>query len=55
MTPQELQQAGQHSMIAIGIVVGLILLFAILEDVNAKKVHKQNLKDLDDRYTMPKK
>lgn len=54
MTQHEQYLAGQHSMIAIGIVVGLILIFAIIENRIAKKAHKQNLKDLDDRYKYPK-
>jgi len=55
MTPQELQQAGIHSMIAIAIPVALILAVAILYHVTAKKAHKQNMQDLNSRYSMPKK
>lgn len=55
MTAEELQVAGQHSVIAIGIVVAIILAVAILYHVTAKKAHEQNMKDMDNRYTMPKK
>jgi hypothetical protein len=55
MTQQELDSAAIHSMIAIAIPVLLIIAVAILYHVTAKKAHKQNLQDLNSRYSMPKK
>ena len=54
MTQQELDSAAIHSMIAIAIPVLLIIAVAILYHVTAKKAHKQNLKDIEDRYRYPK-
>lgn len=53
MTPE--QQQAVHAMIAIAIPVVIILAVAILYHVTAKKAHKQNMKDLHSRYSMPKK
>jgi len=52
MTPE---QQAINSMIAIAIPVAIILAVAILYHVTAKKAHKQNMQDLQDRYSMPKK
>lgn len=53
MTPE--QESAINSMIAIAIPVLLILLTVIVYHVTAKKAHKQNMKDLNSRYSMPKK
>lgn len=54
MTQQELDSAAIHSMIAIAIPVLIIVILAIVYEVTARKAHKQNLKDIEDRYRYPK-
>lgn len=50
--------AEQHqaidSMIMVAIPVALILVIAIAYEITARKAHKQNLKDIEDRYKYPK-
>jgi hypothetical protein len=49
------QHSAIYSLIAIGIPIVIILAIAILYHVTAKKAHEQNMKDIDERYEMPKK